>query len=123
MSRALGALAALVLCVTPLAFASTPSPARVQASADEFSLALSRQSVRSGSAIVELVNYGEDDHDLALRRIAAGAHTYRLGIVHPGGTGELSVRLRPGRYRLWCTLADHRARGMVATLVVKAAKP
>ena len=117
--RRLGACVALALTAAPLAFASTPPPVRVQASADEFSLALSRQSVRSGTAIVELVNYGEDDHDLALRRIAPGARSYRIGIVHPGGTGELTTRLRPGRYRLWCTLAGHRGRGMVATLVVR----
>jgi hypothetical protein len=117
--RRLGACAGLALVATPLALASPPGPARVQASAEEFSLALSRQSIRSGSAIVQLVNYGEDDHDLSLRRIAPGAHTYRIGIVHPGRTGELSTSLRPGRYRLWCALADHRARGMVATLVVR----
>ena len=119
MTRRLGVLAGLALLAVPLAAAETPSPARVQASAEEFSLALSRPSIRSGSAIVELVNYGEDDHDLALRRIAAGARTYRIAVVRPGRTGELSSRLRPGRYRLWCTLADHRARGMVATLVVR----
>jgi len=107
--------------MTPLATAAAPSPARVQVSADEFALALSRSSIRAGGAIVELVNYGEDDHDLALRRIAAGARTYRIGIVHPGGTGELERVLRAGRYRLWCTLADHRARGMSATLHVRAA--
>src|SRR4051812_48179525 len=120
--RRLGGSVVVALAAAPLALASTPSvspappPARVQASADEFSLALSRQSVRSGTAIVELVNYGEDDHDLALRRIAPGTRSYRIGIVHPGDTGELTTRLRPGRYRLWCTLAGHRARGMVATL-------
>ncbi len=87
-------------------------------SADEFSLALSRASIHSGPAIVELVNYGEDDHDLALRRIG-GTRTYRLGIVHPGKTAELDARLLAGRFTLWCTLAGHRTRGMRATLVVR----
>jgi hypothetical protein len=115
------AMAAASLAIAmPFATAATPAPARVQASADEFSLALSRPSMRSGPAIVELVNYGEDDHDLALRRVARGAKTYRIGIVHPGRTGELVARLRPGLYRLWCTLAGHRARGMTATLRVRA---
>lgn len=118
--RASLALAAAGLALTPLANAAAPSPARLQVSADEFSLALSRLSIRSGPAVVELVNYGEDDHDLALRRIAPGARTYRIGIVHPGKTGELERTLRAGRYRLWCTLAGHRARGMNATLVVRA---
>ena len=29
--------------------------------------------------------------------------------MHPGASGELEARLRPGRFMLWCTLADHRA--------------
>jgi hypothetical protein len=97
-----------------------PSPARVQVAADEFSFALSRQSLRSGAAIVQLANYGEDEHDLALRRNAAGARTYRLVSTRPGRVRDLELRLTPGRYTLWCTLADHRRRGMHATLVVRA---
>ncbi len=105
-------------CVlAPLAVAATPTPARVQVSADELNLALSRSSIRSGPAIVELVNYGEDDHDLALRRVG-GTRTYRIGIVRPGKTGELETRFRAGRFVLWCTLAGHRADGMRATLRV-----
>ena len=112
------AVVLLAAAIVPVATAATPAPARVQASAEEFGLAISRASIRSGPAIVELVNYGEDDHDLALRRLARGARTYRIGIVHPGGTDDLEARLRPGSYRLWCTLAGHRARGMAATLIV-----
>jgi hypothetical protein len=33
--------------------------------------------------------------------------------------GELEARLLPGRFTIWCSLADHRARGMTATLVVR----
>ena len=119
MSRRLAAtLAVATLGIVPIADASTSrAPARVQVSADEFSLALSRSKLRAGPAIVELVNYGEDDHDLALRRVG-GTRTYRVGIVHPSGTGEFETRLRPGRYRLWCTLGDHRGKGMTATLTV-----
>ena len=97
------------------------APGRVQVGADEFSLALSRPSLRAGPAIVQLVNYGEDEHDLALRRRAAGARTSRLRSTLPHEGRELELRLVPGRYALWCTLADHRARGMRATLVVRRA--
>jgi hypothetical protein len=96
-----------------------PAPARVQIGADEFSYSLSRPWVRSGPAIVQLVNYGEDEHDLALRRRAPGARTFRLGTTRPGTVRDLELRLAPGRYALWCTLADHRARGMRATLRVR----
>jgi hypothetical protein len=117
--RRVAAALLLAAAIVPLTAAAAPAPARLQVSADEFSLALSRTSLKSGPAIVELVNYGEDDHDLALRRVARGARTYRIGIVLPGRTGDLEARLLPGTYRLWCTLAGHRAQGMAATLRVR----
>jgi len=117
MTLRVAAAVAAALALVPLATARSPLPSRVQASADEFSLAVSRSSIRSGPAVIELVNYGEDDHDLALRRVG-GTRTYRIGIVHPGKTGELETRLLSGRFVVWCTLADHRSRGMRATLRV-----
>jgi hypothetical protein len=96
----------------------TLAPARLQVSADEFDYSLSRQSIKAGPAIVQLVNYGEDEHDLRLRR-SGGTRTYRIGKVRPGRVAELEARLLPGRFTLWCSLADHRARGMSATLVVR----
>ena len=101
-----------------VALAAAPAPARVQVSADEFRYALSRQSIAAGPAIVELVNYGEDVHDLRLRRVG-GTRTYRIGRVRPGGIDELEARLLPGRFTLWCAVADHRRRGMTARLVVR----
>jgi len=119
--RTIAAAAALLLMLgVGAGWASTApaSPARAQVSAGEFRLTLSRAAIHRGPAIIELVNYGEDDHDLALRR-AGGARTYRVALVHPGARGELDARLRPGRYAVWCTLADHRSRGMRATLFVR----
>jgi hypothetical protein len=102
-----------------LAGAAAAAPGRVQVAADEFRLTLSRPWLRAGPAIVELVNFGEDEHDLALRRAAPGARTFRIRTTRPGGVRDLELRLVPGRYALWCTLADHRARGMRATLLVR----
>ena len=67
---------------------------------------------------MQLANFGEDEHDLRLRRIG-GTKVYRVGTVAPGRVRELEARFLPGRFRLWCSLADHRARGMRATLLVK----
>ncbi len=116
---ALATLASAALAVTGMAAAAAPAPARLQVTADEFRLALSRTSVRTGPVVIELYNLGEDDHDLALRRQAKGAVTRRIRAVGPGGVRELATRLSPGRFALWCTLSDHRARGMRATLVVR----
>lgn len=121
LRRGLAGAALLLALAAPVGGAG-PSPARLQVTADEFTLVLSRPSIRAGAAIVELVNVGEDEHDLALRRVGKGAVTRRIRTVQPGRVGELEGRLRAGRFTLWCTLAGHRARGMRATLVVRGAR-
>ena len=99
--------------------ASNPAPTRVQVVAREYSFVLSRLRVKAGPAVIELVNDGQDAHDLRLQRSGA-RHIAGLGTVPAGAHADLSVRLLPGRYSLWCSLANHRALGMSATLVVTA---
>jgi len=98
--------------------AATPPPARIQVVAQEFRYALSRQTIHAGRAIIELRNAGEDAHDLMLRR-EGGTHTYRWPIAEAGEVVDREVTLRPGTYRLWCGVANHRSLGMRATLVVR----
>ena len=108
-----------MIAILLIALALAPAPARVQVTASEYEYALSRQKVKQGKAIIQLVNLGEDPHDLAIRRNATGAKTYRIRDVRPGGVANLSLRLYPGRYRIWCTVGDHHTRGMHATLTVR----
>ena len=93
------------------------TPARVQVVAKEYSFALSRVHVRAGAATIELANFGEDPHDLRLQR-AGSRHVAGLGVVAPGERADISLKLAPGRYSVWCSVANHRALGMRATLVV-----
>ena len=92
-------------------------PARVQVVAQEFRYSLSRSTVKSGRVIVELVNRGQDTHDLELRRIG-GTHVFRFPSVQPGQVVDRELKLVPGRYVLWCAVADHAERGMRAVLRV-----
>ncbi len=94
------------------------APTRVQVVAREFSFQLSRTQLKSGRAVIELANFGQDAHDLRVQRVGA-RHIAGTQVVQAGGRTELTVTLRPGRYRFWCSLADHRARGMNATVVVR----
>jgi len=105
---------ALALAIAAL----LPAPARVQVGADEHGYSLSRQSIKAGPALVQLVNFGEDEHDLRLRRVG-GTRTYVVGKVRPRRTAELETLFLPGRFTLWCSLGDHRRRGMSATLLVR----
>ena len=89
--------------------------------ADEFFLNGSRRAGPSGRWRFQFRNNGEDDHDLRVRR-SGGAIVASSLIVHPGGLQTVQVRLRPGRYTLFCSLSDHEARGMSWSLVVRAPK-
>jgi hypothetical protein len=111
-------LVVLGAAVAGLVAPNAAAPARLGVTAKEFSFSLSRTTLKRGPAIVELDNFGQDVHDLRLRRVG-GTRTYALAATKPGGLAELDLRLRPGRYRLWCSIADHRARGMQATFRVK----
>jgi uncharacterized cupredoxin-like copper-binding protein len=116
--RALVAAAAILLALSGARTSATPQPARLQVVAHEFTLTLSRPSIKAGPAVIELVNLGMDPHDLRLQRVG-GARIYGTRVVEPSGRAELSIpRLLAGRYRLWCAVDDHKMRGMRAALRV-----
>jgi len=71
---------------------AAPYPTRLQAVADEFTLSLSRTTIRNRWVRIELVNFGEDPHDLRFRRIG-GAHTFFIGQTLPGARRAKSFRL------------------------------
>ena len=91
----------------------------VQVTEKEFTLTLSRQSVRAGSVSMEVVNFGMDAHDLMVKGTKVGSKTLRFKQLDRRGRTERTLRLTPGRYALWCSLGDHKARGMKTTLVVR----
>jgi plastocyanin len=113
----LAAAAVAAAASIPAAAAPPVYPARVQVAADEFRLTLSRLKIKAGPAIIQLANFGEDPHDLRFRRLG-GTRTYAIPETGPGEDSDLEVKLRPGKFTLWCSIADHRQRGMQATLLV-----
>src|SRR5215204_7111056 len=72
---------------------------RVQVVAVEFHYRLSRVRVPAGPVRIELANFGQDEHDLRLRRIG-GSRVYRVPSALPGQRQTLNARLVPGLYRL-----------------------
>jgi plastocyanin len=111
-------VAALLVASANLAQALAPAPGRLQVVAREFSYSLSRARLKPGPAVIELANFGQDAHDLRVQRIGA-RHIAGTPVVEAGRRAELTVTLAPGRYSFWCSVADHRARGMRGTLVVR----
>jgi hypothetical protein len=93
-------------------------PTRAQVVEHEYWLNLSRLQLKPGHTIIEVDNFGQDPHDLRIQRIGAH-HIAGTKVVPPGGRTELALNLPPGRYSIWCSIADHRKRGMYAVLTVK----
>jgi plastocyanin len=93
-------------------------PFRLQVTAKEYYYTLSSRTAPPGPAVVQFVNYGQDPHDMRLQR-AGGGRLFKTPVMQPGQYFNLSVKLVPGHYQLWCSIANHRQLGMEAVLVVK----
>jgi hypothetical protein len=78
----------------------------------------SRGALPAGRVVLQARNIGQDDHDLSIRS-ASGRVLATTGVVHPGGLGTIRVRLPRGRYVLFCSIADHEALGMRASLTAR----
>jgi plastocyanin len=91
----------------------------VQVIAKEYSLTLSRTEVPAGQVIVEFVNAGQDEHNLHTAQRAEGSEAEAFPNTLPGAHPDLTLNLRPGTYTLFCSLKDHEAKGMKATLAVR----
>jgi plastocyanin len=114
----------LVATVAMFAIAATAAPAavkpptRIQVTGKEYWYSLSGRTFKQGTAIVQLVNFGEIPHDLRLQRVGGGK-IYKTKIIDPGAFTDIVVKLLPGKYRLWCSVANHATLGMKATIVVR----
>jgi plastocyanin len=85
-------------------------------SATQLQLQLSRATLAPGATIVEQYNAGSDPHNLILERDGTVAFAYPT--LDPGLTQRQTVNLARGTWTLYCSLLDHKALGMQATLTV-----
>jgi hypothetical protein len=94
-------------------------PTAVGVGEREWRISPYRSEVPTGRVKLNVRNFGEDGHDLAIRT-RSGRVLSGIDEVRPGRSATLSVRLpKPGRYRLFCSLEGHEAKGMHAVLRVK----
>jgi plastocyanin len=117
-------VAVLATAATASAAGTEPVPDRVQVRGSEFDLTLSKQRLRPGRDIVQFLNDGEDPHDLKLQRVgpngASEGPELSIGVVGPGEYENLEAHFKKAStYVFWCSLSDHRQRGMEATLRTK----
>jgi plastocyanin len=96
-------------------------PSSLAVDEDEYTLRPSQIVLAAGQVKITVYNRGMDDHDLTL--VDGNGATQQLPIK-PGQSGQLIVALKPGSYRLFCSLfagtpESHDALGMHNTVDVR----
>jgi plastocyanin len=72
-------------------------------------------TAKAGTVTVQLTNKSPIEHDVA---IAQGTTVLGQTPVFTGGSKSVTVKLKPGTYKFFCTVPGHRQAGMEGTLTV-----
>lgn len=83
----------------------------------EFTVRVTRNTLDAGAIELVATNFGEDDHDMALSQ--DGVFIAKTPVIAPQTSATLNVELAAGTYKVYCSLLDHEAAGMRASLVVR----
>ena len=122
----LAAAASLVLpgCGSDPRYAGAPG-GRVHVHLSEYRVTPEHIQVRAGRITIVARNTGRVTHNVAVVQFAhaASAQDERAygkptPTLFPGQTGTTTVALRPGKYRLVCTIANHDNLGQYGELTV-----
>jgi uncharacterized cupredoxin-like copper-binding protein len=98
--------------------ASTTTPPKPQATKvtvdeTEFKITTATTTFKAGQITFEAKNVGKIPHDLAIKGTSD-----KTNLIQPGGSANLSVNLKPGKYLLYCTVPGHEAAGMKLNITV-----
>jgi plastocyanin len=89
----------------------------IRALEDEFSIKLDPGPPRAaGSYTFDVVNQGNIDHDLEVQGEGVEEKTPLIG---PGKTARVTADLKPGKYKLYCTVPGHEESGMKVDVSVR----
>ena len=95
-----------------------PSIPHVQVVAVEYHYTLSRTTVPAGKIVLQFVNNGQDEHNLnVLSGEGELESSFPKTVSH--GVRETTLNMRKGNFTLFCSLPEHEAKGMKATLTVE----
>jgi plastocyanin len=84
----------------------------------------SHSSVKAGELTVQLINKGEDEHNMDMEKVGPGNSPEGPIVVavsaaaSKGASTPTTVDVEPGTYRMWCTLPGHAEKGMETTITV-----
>jgi plastocyanin len=112
---------------TSSASSSTPAPAGESGGSEKISLEANPEgqlayttkslSAKAGKVSVDFTNSSSLPHNVTIE--ASGGEQVGATPTFAGGSKTLSVSLKPGTYKFFCSVPGHRQAGMEGTLTVK----
>jgi plastocyanin len=83
----------------------------------------SHSTVKAGELTVQLINKGEDEHNMDMEKVGPGNSpegpiVVAVSAASKGASTPTTVDVEPGTYRMWCTLPGHAEKGMETTITV-----
>jgi uncharacterized cupredoxin-like copper-binding protein len=119
--------AAVTPTTSSSATSSTPAPASSEGAGQTLSLAANPEgqlkydktslSAKAGKVSIDFTNMAPLGHNMTVAT-ASGA-VVGATPTFQGGTKTLSLNLKPGTYKFYCSVPGHRMAGMEGTLTVK----
>jgi len=86
---------------------------KVPVTETEIKIAAASTNLKAGESTFEVKNGGKIPHDLAIKGTAD-----KTELIPAGGTAELKVTLKAGKYELYCSVPGHEAAGMKLNITV-----
>jgi plastocyanin len=105
-----------------------PEPNAVSVTANDrttpYGYAPSHKVVKPGELTVQLINKGEDEHNMDMEKVGPGNApegpiVVAVSAASNGNSKPTMVDVEPGTYRMWCTLPGHAEKGMETTITVE----
>jgi plastocyanin len=105
-----------------------PEPNAVSVTANDrttpYGYAPSHKVVKPGELTVQLINKGEDEHNMDMEKVGPGNApegpiVVAVSATSNGNSKPTTVDVEPGTYRMWCTLPGHAEKGMETTITVE----
>ena len=90
-----------------------PAETKVPVSETEFKITTASTDLKAGEITFEVKNDGKIPHDLAIKGTSD-----KTELIPAGGTAELKVTLKAGKYELYCSVPGHEAAGMKLNITV-----
>jgi plastocyanin len=96
---------------------SEASGQTVPVTESEFKISVPAEQLKPGELTFDVRNDGKIQHDLVVSGPGVTGQA-KTPLINAGQSGKLTVTLAAGSYTLYCSVAGHRAAGMVAKLTV-----